>query len=223
MQAFGTASYGFRGRQLTVSPGVVPARGEAEQTGNLGDGEAGLSRSQELEGFAGTEPVSRANQAEALQGFHAHDATADFHGEARRARRSPGRRHGVRRRDRPEGSGIHESGPPPLDVVFRPLPQPTPIFRDTRFGAQRTLDCAAVRGLTSFRLQTLGDTSLDPFCAICPTHDSSAYTALLNACFRSSMRSSGCSNPIESRIRPSVTPAALRFSGGTPEWVVEAG
>ena len=66
----------------------VPAQGEAGQTGHLGDGEAGLSRSHELEGFAGTEPVSRANQAEALQAFPAHDATAAFHGEAHRARRS---------------------------------------------------------------------------------------------------------------------------------------
>ena len=49
------------------------------------------------------------------------------------------------------------------------------------------------------------------------------YAALPNACFKSSMRSSGCSSPIESRIRPSVIPTARRFSGSTPEWVVEAG
>ena len=53
-------------RQLTVSPSVVPARGDAEQTGHLGDGESGLILSHELEGFAGTEPVSRANQAVAF-------------------------------------------------------------------------------------------------------------------------------------------------------------
>ena len=53
-------------RQLTVSPSAVPARGDAEQPGHLGDGEAGLIRSHELECFAGTEPVSRANQAVAF-------------------------------------------------------------------------------------------------------------------------------------------------------------
>ena len=50
-------------RQFTVSPGVVPARGDAEQTGHLGDGEAGLIGSHELECLLGSEPVSRANQA----------------------------------------------------------------------------------------------------------------------------------------------------------------
>ena len=56
------------GREHTVSPGVVPARGDAEETGRLGDGEAGLIRSHELERSAGTEPVSRANEAVALPG-----------------------------------------------------------------------------------------------------------------------------------------------------------
>ena len=53
-------------RQLTVSPGVVAARGDAEQTGHLGDGEAGLIGSHERECLLGTESVSRANQAVAF-------------------------------------------------------------------------------------------------------------------------------------------------------------
>src|SRR5580698_8498146 len=40
---------------------------------------------------------------------------------------------------------------------------------------------------------------------------------------RSEIRSSGCSSPTDTRIKPSDTPAAARTSAGTPECVVEAG
>ena len=53
-------------RPLAVSPCAEPARGDAEHAGYRRDAEAGLIRSHELERFARTEPVSRANQAAAF-------------------------------------------------------------------------------------------------------------------------------------------------------------
>ena len=76
-------------RQITVSPGVVPAQGDAEQTGHLGDGEAGLIRSHEPK-LCGYRAVSRANQAVAFAIFHVQDGAVGFHGaggEAHHARR----------------------------------------------------------------------------------------------------------------------------------------
>ena len=61
-----TSSRFARGERPRASPRVVPAGGDAQHPAHRGHPMMGLIRLHELEDFARTEPVSRANQAVAF-------------------------------------------------------------------------------------------------------------------------------------------------------------
>ena len=91
-------------RQLTVSPDVVPARGDTKQSGHFDDGQANLIRSHELECLLGSESISRANQAMAFASIS----------RSRHTRRRLTRHYGNPLK---EGLGIHESGSTPGHLI----------------------------------------------------------------------------------------------------------
>ena len=105
--------------------------------------------------------------------------------------------------------------------VPRPHPSPTRRARDLVIGedASEIAVAEARQGV----LDLVDRDEVDPDGHRRPTGGRAAHSAALSAWSMSSMRSSTCSMPIESRIVSGATPTTARASGESWRCVVEAG